>query len=206
MIVLGVKTQMQTHDQQNVNGRSARDMALEKAMQLFWRQGADATSYADLVAETGLSRKALYGHWPDKDHLLQAALQHYRDQVLTQALAPLELGGRAGLLAFWGGLVAATDSPEWRGCLLLRTGTGPLGLIPAVADLYTAHCNRLRAGLAKAIAEGQGTGQISAALDPDQAALAGLGLTISANLLSALPPQHSLAQEMIRAAARASGV
>ncbi|WP_182525509.1 TetR/AcrR family transcriptional regulator [Nocardioides dongkuii] len=53
------------HDQQAV---------LRVAIDLFIRQGYDATSMGDLAAELGLSKAALYHHVPGKERLLELAL------------------------------------------------------------------------------------------------------------------------------------
>lgn len=53
------------------------DDALEAALALFWRKGFDGTSYADLVAATGVERPALYSAFGNKDALFLRALAHY---------------------------------------------------------------------------------------------------------------------------------
>jgi len=66
-------------------GRPGYDQqtVLRRAVDLFNRQGYDATSMSDLAAELGLSKSALYHHVPSKASLLQ--------QALDEALDALEL-------------------------------------------------------------------------------------------------------------------
>ena len=64
------------HDQETV---------LRKAVDLFNRQGYDATSMGDLAAELGLTKSAIYHHVPSKAHLLEQALDEALDG-LTSAL------------------------------------------------------------------------------------------------------------------------
>jgi AcrR family transcriptional regulator len=54
---------------------------LRRAVDLFNRQGYDATSMSDLAAELGLSKSALYHHVPSKTTLLQEALDEALDAL-----------------------------------------------------------------------------------------------------------------------------
>jgi len=64
------------HDQQTV---------LRAAIELFNRQGYDATSVGDLARELGLTKSAIYHHVPSKEHLLASAVDEALD-ALTAAL------------------------------------------------------------------------------------------------------------------------
>jgi AcrR family transcriptional regulator len=52
---------------------------LRRAVDLFIRQGYDATSMGDLAAELGLTKSAIYHHVPSKEALLSAALDEALD-------------------------------------------------------------------------------------------------------------------------------
>jgi TetR/AcrR family transcriptional repressor of nem operon len=51
---------------------------LDKAVELFWRKGYNATSMQDLVDELGISRSSLYDTFGDKHALFMTALERYR--------------------------------------------------------------------------------------------------------------------------------
>jgi AcrR family transcriptional regulator len=51
--------------------------ALEAALGVFWRKGFEGTSYADLVAATGVERPALYSAFGNKEALFLKALDRY---------------------------------------------------------------------------------------------------------------------------------
>ena len=55
------------------------DTILRRAIELFIRQGYEATSMGDLALELGLSKSAIYHHVPSKEHLLAAALDEALD-------------------------------------------------------------------------------------------------------------------------------
>ncbi len=54
-----------------------REAALSKAMRLFWQQGFDATSIADLTAAMGIAAPSLYAAFGSKEALYAEALGHY---------------------------------------------------------------------------------------------------------------------------------
>ena len=60
------------HDQQTV---------LRTAIDLFNRQGYDASSMGDLARELGLTKSAIYHHVPSKEHLLERALDEALDEL-----------------------------------------------------------------------------------------------------------------------------
>src|ERR1700737_2271235 len=55
-----------------------RDAALERAMEIFWRQGYEATSINDLTAAMGINAPSLYIAFGDKERLFLEAVERYR--------------------------------------------------------------------------------------------------------------------------------
>ena len=82
-------------------GRPGYDQqtVLRRAVDLFNRQGYDATSMSDLASELGLSKSALYHHVPSKGALLQQALDEALD-ALEQALDAVSDHAAAGSSAY----------------------------------------------------------------------------------------------------------
>jgi TetR/AcrR family transcriptional repressor of nem operon len=56
------------------------DAALERAMEVFWSKGYEATSLDDLCAATGLSRSSLYATFGNKRDLLLQTVDRYVDR------------------------------------------------------------------------------------------------------------------------------
>jgi AcrR family transcriptional regulator len=54
-----------------------RDEALERAMQVFWRQGFESTTIADLTKAMGINPPSLYAAFGDKEKLFLAAVERY---------------------------------------------------------------------------------------------------------------------------------
>ena len=72
-----------------------REDVVQKALEIFWRQGYQATSVQDLVAATGLNRGSLYDTFGDKHGLFLEVVEYYRSHVTARRLAKLEEPGSA---------------------------------------------------------------------------------------------------------------
>lgn len=59
---------------------------LDKAMNLFWLKGYNATSAQDLVDELGISRSSLYNTFGDKHSLFVKALKQYRKEWINPTI------------------------------------------------------------------------------------------------------------------------
>lgn len=60
-----------------------QDSVLRVAIELFNRQGYDATSMGDLARELGLTKSAIYHHVTSKEHLLELALDEALGELTT---------------------------------------------------------------------------------------------------------------------------
>jgi AcrR family transcriptional regulator len=125
------------------------DPALGAALRLFWEKGAESAAYGEIVQATGLSRKALYARWPEKQALVEDTLALYRREVLAGMLETLT--GQAAA-AFWDRLEDVAGSPGWCGCYLMRTGAGALRAEPAIRAGLEGYLAELQAGFAGALA------------------------------------------------------
>jgi len=75
-----------------------RDAVLVAARDLFWEQGYERASIADLEKRTGLNRSSIYQEFGSKRELFSAALQCYADRVIAE-IDPGPVEARARLLA-----------------------------------------------------------------------------------------------------------
>ncbi|MDQ8729759.1 TetR/AcrR family transcriptional regulator [Bradyrhizobium sp. LHD-71] len=55
------------------------DRALDQALHLFWRQGYEGTSIADLTEAIGITKPSLYAAFGNKEELFRKALDRYVD-------------------------------------------------------------------------------------------------------------------------------
>ncbi|HEX9891212.1 MAG TPA: TetR/AcrR family transcriptional regulator [Actinomycetota bacterium] len=68
-------------------GEETRHRILEAASRAFAERGYAGTSFADLMAATGLTKGALYFHFPSKDALAMAAFGHAQEKWVAAVLA-----------------------------------------------------------------------------------------------------------------------
>ena len=72
-----------------------RDLALERAMELFREHGFEGTSLSDLTQAMGLSPSSLYATFGDKEALYRAAVERYLDGPGAYMARVLALPGSA---------------------------------------------------------------------------------------------------------------
>jgi AcrR family transcriptional regulator len=95
------------------------DEALAAALQVFWRNGYEAASMADLTAAMGITKPSLYAAFGNKEALFHKALDLYEREKLafmTSALdAPTARGVAERLLR--GALEMQSSTCDPKGCL-----------------------------------------------------------------------------------------
>lgn len=91
---------------------------LSAALQVFWRQGYEATSLDDLTGAMGLSRSSFYAAFGSKQGVLIAALKSYSQAALA-ALRDLSKGPRDAAVR---NMLSALADPKGgpKGCLLVN--------------------------------------------------------------------------------------
>jgi TetR/AcrR family transcriptional repressor of nem operon len=132
------------------------DEVLDRATQLFWTRGYEATSVQDLVDTLGVNRASLYATFGDKAQLFEAVLHRYGERVngaLTEVLAPPATGAAAVRAWFKVLIEQATQPGRPRGCLMLNTLTGcataPERLMDRVVAGVRSSTDRLHEALAR---------------------------------------------------------
>lgn len=96
------------------------DVALDRAVELFWANGLQGTSLDDLGAAMGMGRPSIYNAFGDKEQLFLKALARYRDTVGSTPLRAMESIDQIGsaLDAFFSQIVNyATEDSSHLGCL-----------------------------------------------------------------------------------------
>ncbi len=73
------------------------EVALERAMLLFWRKGFRNTSLSDLTAEMEMNRPSIYAAFGDKSSLFQRTLGSYIDKYAAKSISRLDLNDDLGV-------------------------------------------------------------------------------------------------------------
>jgi len=100
------------------------DEAIEKAMQVFWHKGYEATSMEDLLSAMDLNRGSLYDTFGDKRQLFMKVMDRYCTTFVGPKFSLLDQPGPAipALRRFIHGMIeGALADPQRRGCLIANT-------------------------------------------------------------------------------------
>ena len=100
------------------------DEALEKAMQVFWHKGYEATSMEDLLNAMDLNRGSLYDTFGDKRKLFLKVIDRYCTTFVGPKLSLLDQPGPAlpTLRRFITGMIeGCLADPQRRGCFISNT-------------------------------------------------------------------------------------
>ena len=178
-----------------------RTELLDRAVELFRRQGFNGTSTAQLVEELGVNRKSMYAEFGSKQQLFEATLEHYNAKHLTNVLAPIE-DPEAGVDAIRQAFTDyASASEGWfhgRGCLMCNTAVERGALDPASGRYVAAYLDRITRGFRNALENGRRAGDLDAAADLNELAafLTTALIGVAACIRAEAPP------EQVHAAAR----
>lgn len=150
-----------------------REEVLDRAIELFRRQGYSATSTAELVEELGINRKSMYAEFGSKQELFEAALDRYSQVNLSRVLAPIEAkdaNAQSIRDAFLGYASASETKFRGLGCLMANTAVERAALDPSSAKYVDAYLDRLQKGFRGALENAQHDGDVSNEADLDDLA------------------------------------
>jgi TetR/AcrR family transcriptional repressor of nem operon len=103
------------------------EAALDKAMQVFWSKGYEATSLDDLCEATGLGRSSMYAAFTDKRRIYLQVLQRYEQRAVARVTKALAGDGpvRDDLASFLREVIdSIAHGTGRRGCLIGNSAAG----------------------------------------------------------------------------------
>jgi AcrR family transcriptional regulator len=158
------------------------DQALDRAMEVFWRQGYEATSLADLTAAMKIGKPSLYAAFGNKEQLFRRVLDRYTAGPGSYAArAADEPTARKVVEAFLRGTVEATTRPECpHGSLGVQGALAASDDGLVVHDLLAAWRDGARADLEVRFRRALAEGDLPSGAEP--AALARYVMTLSFGL------------------------
>jgi len=143
-----------------------RDTVLTAARDLFWEQGYERASIADLEKRTGLNRSSIYQEFGSKRELFGAALQCYADRVIADLLAGLRdhrgpgLDAVTALFQRLSELFRCQTGISTRGCLMVNAIAELADHDQGVRADAAAYRDRLRASFGTALERAARRGEI----------------------------------------------
>ena len=147
-----------------------RDDVLDKAMQVFWAQGYEATSVDDLVRATGLVRQSIYNTFGNKHDFYLEALEHYQAFLGARMLGALKQAPsvKEGFRRLFEQIIddAVSDTTR-RGCMMVNAATERASHDAEVCKL-TSEAERDKERIFAGLIRGaQVRGEVDATRDPD---------------------------------------
>jgi len=145
------------------------EVALARALDVFWKEGFAATSLDDLSAATGMNRPSLYGAFGDKRELYIKSYEAYRDRArksMGEAFAA-DLPVRDMLERIYGialdMYLSGEDGP--RGCFTVMTATSEAVFDPAIREMVITGLVDTDRFFARIFRRAQERGELPAAVD-----------------------------------------
>lgn len=122
--------------------------ALDRALPIFWRDGYEGASIAELAEAMGISKPSLYAAFGDKEGLYLQALQRYGAQQEERHRHVLEAqpDARLAVEAFLLSVVASFTDPSLPGGCMVVSGTSTCDGAAVPESVKTALCSALRVG------------------------------------------------------------
>jgi TetR/AcrR family transcriptional regulator, transcriptional repressor for nem operon len=145
------------------------DAVLQKALELFWERGYEATSMADLVGHLGIARASIYATFGGKHDLYVAAFERYlqtRDPDIVEALSqpgPAIPAVRALVEAY---AEESLCDERRRGCMVVNAAVEVMSRDPQLARRIEASWDTLETALTSALTRARAQGEIPRDKDP----------------------------------------
>ena len=146
------------------------ELALARALDVFWKEGFSATSLDDLSAATGMNRPSLYGAFGDKRELYIKSYEAYRDRArarMGEAFAaniPMrEMLEKIYAIAL-DMYLSGKDGP--RGCFTVMTATSEAVFDPAIRDLVITGLVETDRFFARIFKRARERGELAPSADP----------------------------------------
>lgn len=153
------------------------DLALDAAVDVFWRRGYDGASLSELTTAMGINRPSLYAAFGGKEQLFQSALDRYVQRNMGYVTAALgEATARGVAAAFLEGNALAVTAPGLpAGCLSVQAAVATEGSTQLA--ILTENRARIQALFADRFRRAIQDGDLAA--DEDAEELAAFLITVS---------------------------
>jgi AcrR family transcriptional regulator len=119
----------------NTGGRGARQRILDAAAELFYREGINATGVERLAAESSVSKRTLYQHFPSKTAVVEEYLRSIEPHVAA-LLHDDDQTPRQRMLAVFD--VPTAGGGPLRGCPFHNAAVEAAGAMPGVHEIVRA--------------------------------------------------------------------
>jgi len=175
---------------------------LQKATELFWTKGYNATSMDELTKVTGLSRSSIYNSFGGKHELFMRCLRLYLDDQTGQlaALAGKVANVKDRIRAAFEFAVSEIIADRMRkGCLMVNTTTEMANQDAEIAAVALSNMNEMEQLFASWVREGQAAGQIRGGFSPEMLARHLFNLYSGLKVSGKMKQDRALLEDIVKA-------
>jgi TetR/AcrR family transcriptional repressor of nem operon len=172
---------------------------LKAAVLCFWKQGYDATSVRDLVAQTGITAASLYNAFGDKRALYQKALDHYVEASVADRIRRCEaLPPYHAIKAFFEDIVKRSlNDRDRKGCMLVNAALDVAPHDPAFRKVVAEVLIGIEAFFLACVGAGQADGTITRSLPAETLSQNLLGVLMGIRVLARVRPERALLEGVV---------
>ncbi|MFT8349639.1 TetR/AcrR family transcriptional regulator [Clostridium saccharoperbutylacetonicum] len=144
------------------------NVVLQKAMELFWKQGYEKTSLNDLVEHMGIHRRSLYDTFGDKRTLFLKTMDFYEELIrnkIQTGVLKAETAKQAIRFIF-DFIIEGYEDKQW-GCLTVNSATELALMDKEIKERIERTFMQTEQLLAELVRKGQQAGEISIEYEPE---------------------------------------
>jgi TetR/AcrR family transcriptional repressor of nem operon len=178
-------------------------VALDVAIECFWRRGYEATSVRDLAAAMGIAGTSLYNSFGSKRALFVQALVRYVDRVMRPRFKRLQtaLPPKRAIVEFFDEVIDYSLSDRSRrGCLLVNSALEVAPHDPKLRSEIARRMDEVEAFFHRLITAAQRDGSIPRKLDARDTARLLLAVLLGIRVLARSKPKRALLEGIARPA------
>ncbi len=171
-------------------------------MDVFWRNGYEATSCEELLAAMGINSGSMYAAFGDKQALYDKALSHYCDKMLAEGMRMLNGPGTPleqvrAVVKFWADFMT---QPDCKGCfvdsVLIEFGKEKRGAAVIARQLT----GRITQAFESKLTEARKSGELSNPTEPAELALFLLNMKQGLSVMSRAGAGESSIRSVVKTA------
>jgi AcrR family transcriptional regulator len=144
------------------------DAALDRAVEIFWRQGYEGTSVAELTVEMGVNKPSLYAVFGSKEQLFHKVVQRYAEKELAYFREALMEPTAVAVVREYlrTNAVALTQPGRPPGCLSIQGGVSSSTANSTVSQFLASSRLAGEHALADRLARARSDGDLAPEIDP----------------------------------------
>jgi|SRR5882672_10487700 len=175
------------------------DAVLERAMQVFWARGYEATSLNDLCDATSLNRSSLYAAFGDKRALFLESIDCYGDRAVARVSSALsrEVPIRDGMASFLAEMIDQIVAGHGRsGCFIGNCAAEVARHDRTAAAKVRRNLERIEATFRDGLTRAKTRGELSAAADVNALARFFVAGTQGLRLFGKVAPEREVLEDI----------